>query len=78
MAGVIESVRMGVNESGRVPLMEKARKREIERERTQESFNEVDVKIGNFVGFFGVPISVERKKLMHFIGLFFFATREWI
>ena len=60
MAGVIESMPMGMNESGRVLLMEKARKRE--RKRTQESFNEVDVKIGNFVAYFGVPISVEIKK----------------
>ena len=36
MAGVIESVRMGVNESGRVPLMEKARKRERERENARK------------------------------------------
>ena len=36
MAGVIESVRMGVNESGRVPLMEKARKRERDTERERE------------------------------------------
>ena len=76
MAGVIESMPMGMNESGRVPLMEKARKRE--RKRTQESFNEVDVKIGNFVAFLVFLFRLREKKLMHFIGLFFFATKERI